>query len=80
MSWRNSDVLQTSKGATANRYFIVTSDTVIEMLYLEYKCTVQAKHIQTFVHLHFLDNNFTSYLHNGDQYIEILEFDVLIFQ
>lgn len=45
MSWRNSDVLQTSKGVTADRYFIVTSDTVIEMLYLEYKCTIQAKHI-----------------------------------
>lgn len=40
MSWRNSDVLQTSKGVTADRYFIVTSDTVIEMLYLEYKCTI----------------------------------------
>ncbi len=44
MSWRISDVLQTSKGVTADRYFIVTSDTVIEMLFLEYKCTIQAKH------------------------------------
>lgn len=68
MPWRNSNVLQTSKGVTADRYFIVTSDTVIEMLLLEYKCTIQAKHIQI-------------YLHNWDKYIEIIEeFDVLIFQ
>ncbi len=62
MSWRISDVLQTSKGVTADRYFIVTSDTVIEMLFLEYKCTIQATQI---------------YLHNWDKYFEIIEeFDV----
>ncbi len=67
MSWRISDVLQTSKGVTADRYFIVTSDTVIEMLFLEYKCTIQAKHRYICI--------------IGKKYFEIIEeFDVFIFQ
>lgn len=51
MSRRNSDMLQTSRGVSADQYFTVTSDTVIEMLYYAL----------------VLDRYFASYLHKGCQ-------------